>query len=224
MTSTTCPAQDLDGQLGGIVSDNSDGNDDLDAVDLQNFSGYNFLGGAHGAVQSNTIDLSGFSADDLPTLYFTYLLDTENVNADDNPSGFNADGLDDVMRDSLRVMVAGEDGVWRLVATNNFADSINGRVWDDSRGNVHEYDPVGSNGYTSISQQRFVQELFDDDVFRQARIDLGPWAGQENVRIRFDFSTAGESRPDQSEIHALAGDRIVDNHQLTIRGSCPTGW
>jgi hypothetical protein len=193
----------------------------LDAEDMQGFRGYNFLGGSHGSIQSNILDLSGFSADDLPTLYFTYLLDSENVNADDNPGGFNDGGLDDVMRDSLRVSVVGEDGIWRLVATNNMADSINGRIWEDSRGNVHEYDPVGSNSYTDAESQRFVQELFDDDVFRQARIDLGPWAGQRDVRIRFEFSTAGEARPDQSEIHALRGEAIRDAHRLTIQGVMP---
>ncbi|TWU60075.1 Matrixin [Rubripirellula tenax] len=205
-----------------IVSGDSDGNNDLDADDLQGFTGYNFIGGAHGSVRSNTLDLSGFSSDDLPTLYFTYLLNSENVNADDNPQGnFNAAGLDDVMRDSLRVMVAGEDGIWRLVATNNMDDNINNRVWDDSRGNVHEYDPVGSNGYTDVGDQRFVQELFDGDTFRQARIDLGFWAGQENVQIRFEFSTAGEARPDQSEIQALPGDQIVNGHILTLTGLMP---
>lgn len=201
----------------GGVFDNT-----LDAEDLQGIQGYNVLGGAHGSIHSNSLDLSTFSAEDLPTLYFTYLLDSENTNADDNPAGgFNDGGLDDVMRDSLRVSVAGEDGVWHLVATNNMDDSINGRRWEDIRDNEHEYDPSGSNGYTDVEAQRFVQELFDDDVFRQARIDLGPWAGQEDVRIRFEFSTAGESRPDQSEIHALPGEKIGDGHLLTISGQMP---
>ncbi|MFG0263137.1 MAG: DVUA0089 family protein, partial [Novipirellula sp. JB048] len=194
----------------------------LDADDLQGFSGYNFLGGAHGSVQSNSLDLTGFSAADQPKLYFTYLLDTENTNADTNVSGgFNDAGLDDVMRDSLRVMIAGDDGQWQLVATNNFADSINNRVWDEIRGARHEYDPVGSRGYTNVFEQRFVQELFDGDQFRQARIDLGPWAGQEDVKIRFEFSTAGESRPDQSEIHALPGHKLTDGQTLIISGQMP---
>ncbi|TWU43841.1 hypothetical protein Q31b_13730 [Novipirellula aureliae] len=193
-----------------------------DAADLQDFSGYNFLGGAHGSVQSNTLDLSGMSAADLPMLYFTYLLDSENVNADSNvQGGSNRAGLDDVMRDSLRVMVAGDDGQWQLVATNNMDDSIDGRIWDDERGAVHEYDPEGSQGYTNVFEQRFVQELFDDDEFRQARIDLGPWAGQENVRIRFEFTTAGEARPDQSEIQAIRGDLIVDGQTIQVSGAMP---
>ncbi len=211
----------LDGDGDGRVSDNSDGNNDLDADDLQGFSGYNFLGGAHGSVQSNSLDLTGFSADDQPKLYFTYLLDTENTNADDNVTSFSDAGLDDVMRDSLRVMIAGDDGQWQLVATNNFDDTINNRVWDDVRGATHEYDPVGSQGYTDVFAQRFVQELFDDNVFRQARIDLGPWAGQQDVKIRFEFSTAGEARPDQSEIQALPGHKLTDGQTLTVSGNMP---
>ncbi|WP_372717777.1 DVUA0089 family protein [Novipirellula sp.] len=211
----------LDQDGDGRVSDNSDSNDDLDADDLQGFSGYNFLGGAHGSVQSNTLDLSGFSAADLPTLYFTYLLDSENTNADNNVTTNSDAGLDDVMRDSLRVMVAGDDGQWQLVATNNFDDAINNRVWDDIRGADHEYDPIGSNGYTNVFQQRFVQELFDDDVFRQARIDLGPWAGQQDVKIRFEFSTAGEARPDQSEIQAIFGHKLTDGQTLVVSGEMP---
>ncbi|WP_173405146.1 Ig-like domain-containing protein, partial [Novipirellula maiorica] len=211
----------LDQDGDGRVSDNSDGNNDLDADDLQGFSGYNFLGGAHGSVQSNSLDLSGFSANDLPMLYFTYLLDSENTNADTNVTTNSDAGLDDVMRDSLRVMVAGDDGQWQLVATNNFDDSINNRVWDDIRGPDHEYDPIGSQGYTNVFEQRFVQELFDDDVFRQARIDLGPWAGQEDVKIRFEFSTAGEARPDQSEIQAIAGYKLSDGQTLVVSGEMP---
>lgn len=206
---------------GGIVSDESDDSADLDGVDLQGFSGYNFLGGAHGSVQSNVIDLSGISAEDQPNLYFTYLLDTENTNADDDAASFNAAGLDDVARDTLRVTVAGEDGVWRLVATNNIVGDIEGRIWEDSRASNHEYDPFGSVGYTEVTNQRFVQELFDGDGFRQARIDLGPWAGQENVRIRFEFSTAGEARPDQSEVFALPGVEIADGQTISISGLMP---
>ena len=197
----------------------------LDAEDLQGIQGYNALGGAHGAVQSNSLDLSGFSAGDLPTLYFTYLLDSENVNArdnNDNPANFSDANLDNVMRDSFRVSVAGSDGIWRLVATNNIDDSLNNRIWEDTRDSViHEYDPQGSNDYTDVESQRFVQELFDDDVFRQARIDLGPWAGDEDVRIRFEFNTAGEARPDQSEVHASRGERIADGHVLTLAGQMP---
>ena len=200
------------------------------ANELTGFSGYNFLGGAHGSVQGDSIDLSGISAADLPMLYFTYILDSErtnaNADADGDGSTLSNGGLDAVMRDSLRVYVAGVDNDWALVATNNMADSIDDRVWNDSRlqdsgaDRLHEYDPVVS-GYTNVGQQRFVQELFDDNVFRQARIDLGPWAGQDDVKIRFEFSTAGETRPDQTELQLVSGNRVVDGQFFKLEGLLP---
>ena len=86
-----------------------------------------------------------------------------------------------------------------------------------------EYDPVGSRGYTNVFTQTFVQELFDDSANRQARIDLGPWAGEKNVQIRIDFTTAGEARPDQTEINLLEGYQIADGHELALTGSMPNG-
>lgn len=193
--------------------------DELDASDLQNIVGYNFLGGAHGSVQSNSIDLSGMVAEDLPTLYFTYLLDTEQRNSGDLSK------KDQRMRDSLRVFVAGDDGQWSLVATNNFDDD----VYDSDPTNRFDWAPTnatreyesGNSRYTSLLDGLFVQQLFDGTDFRQARVDLGPWAGDEEVKIRFEFSTAGESRPDQSEIFASPGQLIADGHQVIISGLMP---
>ncbi len=189
--------------LSNNVHDNN-----LDASDLQNVVGYNYLGGANGVVQSNSIDLTGFVSQDLPTLYFNYLLDTENANGG-------------TMRDSLRVFVAGDDGIWRLVATNNFNNNNAGAVdWATDTSN-QEYESSNSHYGDDTNDRRFVQQLFDTPGFRQARIDLGPWAGQENVRIRFDFSTAGEAPPDQSEIFANPGDKITDGHTITLTGLMP---
>ena len=182
----------------------------LAASDLQNFSGYNFLGGAHGTVQSNALDLSGFSSDDLPTLYFTYLLDTENVNTNLGDASVSA-------RDTLRVYVSGSDGQWALVATNNVVGNIAGRNFNST---IDEFGPDVS-GYTDLSTQVFVQELFDGEGFRQARIDLGPWAGDEDVTIRYEFSTAGETRPDQTEIYAVDADQILDGDTIELSGEMP---
>jgi hypothetical protein len=87
------------------------------ANQTQGFSGYNFPGGAYGVVESNPISLAGVSADDLPMLYFTYRLSSDNTNADLSQVGSNP------MRDSFRVYAAGDDNVWRLVATNNVNDT-----------------------------------------------------------------------------------------------------
>jgi len=71
---------------------------------------YDFPGGAQGSMVSNEFSLKGYSAADRPTLYFSYWLDTENVNG-------TLFGLP--MRDALRVFVADNDGDWQLLTTNN---------------------------------------------------------------------------------------------------------
>jgi VCBS repeat-containing protein/parallel beta-helix repeat protein len=187
-----------------------------------NANDYDFLGGGHGSVQLDPIDLSGFTADDLPTFYFDYRLHSDDLNV--NP---------DLSADTLRVSVAGDDGVWKMVATNNMNDGPAGRVWQTggsatqtgarSPNGLAEYDPEGSRGYTNVFTQTFVQELFDDSADRQARIDLGPWAGDESVQIRIDVTTAGEARPDQTEINLLPGYQIADGHQISLTGLMPTG-
>ncbi len=113
------------------------------------------------------------------------------------------------MRDSLRVYVAGDDNVWRMVATNNMTQTAANREFGD--GQLDRYEQTdGQSLYSDGPTQTMVQELFDDGTsFRQARIDLGRFAGNENVRLRFEFSTAGEARPDQSEIRAVEGYKIL---------------
>jgi parallel beta-helix repeat protein/VCBS repeat-containing protein len=198
-----------------------------------NGNDFDFLGGGHGSVQLDPIDLSGFGADDLPTFYFDYRLHSDDRN-DVNPNTVLVPGgASDDPADTLRVSIAGDDGVWRMVATNNMTDGPAGRVWQTggsatttggpSPNAPVEYDPAGSRGYTNVFTQTFVQELFDDSVDRQARIDLGPWAGDENVQIRIDFTTAGEARPDQTEINLLPGYQVADGHQLTLTGRMPNG-
>ena len=154
-------------------------------------------GGSHGTIISQPIDLEGYSSADKPTLYFNYLLEVE----DD----------DDYLRavrtqnDSFRVFGSGDDGEWQLLATNNDYRQL---PFSD------EYDHFND---TQIP----VQELFDSAVgetaqWRQARVDLGPLAGNENVRIRFDFSTSGSMRSHHGSIDfvAVPGDEVVDNEEL----------
>ena len=78
-------------------------------------------------MESQTVDLRGFSSTDLPTLYFNYYLNTQNSNSANN------DG-DVQMQDAFRVYAAGDDGQWKLITTNNSAKS-----GDYSDGN-DEYD------------------------------------------------------------------------------------
>ncbi len=79
---------------------------------------YNFPGGAKGAVESNTINLAGYSASDRPMLYFNYFLQSDNV---DSISDFAPD------QDAFRVYVITDDGVHHLLATNNNAKGPSAR-------------------------------------------------------------------------------------------------
>ncbi len=166
---------------------------------------YDFPGGAAGAIESQSFDLSGLSEGDLPTLYFNYRFDTENANA----ALPLAQSQTDYMRDALRVYVSGEDGQWILAATNNSTRGVGSL--DD------EFDPF-------LTGNEDVQELFDNNgQWRQARIPLDAFAGQANVRLRIEFSTAGGfgfglEGGKGPELRMLSGDRLTDGQIVTIGG------
>ena len=109
-----------DGDFNHLSTASLEPQNGLDADDMQGFMGYNFIGGAHGSIQSNPLDLRGISSEELPHLYFTYQLDSEGRNT----TGTAADLATNPMRDSLRVYVGDQNGDWTLVATNNFDDSV----------------------------------------------------------------------------------------------------
>jgi hypothetical protein len=101
----------------------------------------NVPAGATGALTSNPFSLKGYSAEDLPTLYFNYF--------------FNASSAD-----TFRVLVREASGATTVVARNNaFGQTTN------------LFTTLGTN-------------------WRQARVDLSPFAGQENLRLVFDYIDA----------------------------------
>ncbi|MCY2986728.1 MAG: Ig-like domain-containing protein [Planctomycetota bacterium] len=159
--------QSYGGQLGVL---NTAWQDDLTSnPNIRN--NFNVPGGAFGRLVTNSIDLSQWRAADRPTFYFTYFLD------DGSPAGGAPRGST-TMRDSARVFASSDHGItWTLVATNNAAlgAELPAFLADDSTYN-------GSP----------VQQLYPTANWRQARIDLSNWAGQADVRFRFDFSTAGK--------------------------------
>lgn len=170
---------------------------------------YNFPGGASGAMESANFSLAGIGAADLPTLYFTYRFDTEQA-ASDLSLG---DTANDYMRDALRIYASGDDGQWILVATNNDPTPAgsNAGPFDD------ELDPA-------ISGNPDVQRLFDNNgQWRQARVPLNLFAGQQNVRLRIEFATAGSfgyglSGGKGPEIRTVAGSELQDGETLFING------
>ncbi|MBU6175533.1 MAG: hypothetical protein KGQ60_17125, partial [Planctomycetes bacterium] len=190
---------------------------------------YDFPGGAKGSVISDPINLSNYSPADKPYLYFNYYLQTENANAN-NPGDSN------FMKDAFRVFASEPNGTWRLLATNN-------SDYDASRltGQRDEFDypfeediPRALAGLPLQALNRQVSELFDAGAafngqtapnnWRQARIDLSRFAGQKDLRLRFDFSTAGSAVIAQggTELVAIAGSEMplsAAQRRFTISGT-----
>ena len=171
------------------------------------------VGGMQGAVESEPFSLVGYSPSDTPVVYYNYFVDTQNKNH-----------LAE-MQDSVRTYLSGEDGVWHLLATNNSA-----------RGAIDEYDPESLALTTFASPQDIldkyslqadVQEHFDINdggapvSWRQARIDISPFAGLDNLRLRFEVSTGGDfglgdARFAGQQLRLLPGNRYRDGQTFTV--------
>lgn len=170
---------------------------------------YNFPGGALGSLVSGEFSLAGSVADDRPTLYFNYFLNTENHGGSDVTTDVN-----DPFRDGARVYASRDGGVtWELVATNNSrlsgADPTVGSERAELPGFLSHLSDAGLNSQTPRQQNhQIVQELMDNTgQWRQARIDLSTFAGEESVQLRFDFTTAGAMRdPSLGTIDASFGE------------------
>lgn len=86
---------------------------------------------------------------------------------------------------------------WQLLATNNSSRSSS----DTQDAELPNFISTSSK-ISTLTNQR-VQELFDTASWRQARVDVGSLAGQANIRLRFDFSTAGEFDATQTTADAI---------------------
>ena len=136
--------------------------------DLGGDGNYDLLGGARGTLETDAFSLADVGANDKPTLYFNYFLETEQANGA-------------LARDTARVYVTTDGGQsYTLVATNNTSGL-----------ELPDFLSVSGNGQDAGPGSRTTQELFDANEWRQARIDLSEFAGQGSVRLRFDFSTSG---------------------------------
>lgn len=189
---------------------------------------YDYAGGAHGTLITEDFSLQGYDAADLPVLYFNYFSDTDNVNGD-------------LARDTLRVFIAGDDGNWQQLATNN--NAILGGTVDDEFDRTDKETleqravttPTTASGATTT-----VQQIWDNTgSWRQVRIDLSKFAGMDNLKLRFDFSTGGQVNiggvavtqidpndpnppavsqfsADTSEIRALDSNKHVDGEIFSV--------
>jgi len=178
---------------------------------------YNLAGGAHGALESNPIDLTGYAPDDQIMLYFSYYLETENSNSS------LADALN--MQDAFRVYGYGPNGNWILLGTNNSANSNDTNVVGQFTTLTDEYDTPVSGYQDALGRSYRTQELFDQAAaggsWRQARINLAPLAGMQDARLRFEFSTSGDFRTGDPlrggiELTGVSGDRIKAGDSFSL--------
>lgn len=153
---------------------------------------YDFAGGAHGELLSNTFSLEGYSSADLPTFYFNYFLETDS------------DGVRQ-LEDSLRVYLVDDAGTEYLLSTNSDSSTA---------ATVNPNLPLSD---ALVLDQ--AQETFDNTgTWRQARIALDDFAGFKDLKLRFEFSTSGSLEFGQAQLQAVAGDAISDGDRFRISG------
>ena len=94
-------------------------------------------------------------------------------------------------------------------------------------GTANENRDTNFDGVSDTNSGQWFQLAFtDSNVFtnqgwRQARIPLGAFAGRENLRLRFDFSTSGEMNVGDllttgEEIRTVAGQYVTDGQFIRI--------
>jgi hypothetical protein len=184
-------------------------------------------GGAFGAFESTLLDLSSYSSSDQPVMYFNYNLRTENATANNDGNIFG-DGSQTAFLDSFRVYGAGEDGQWVLLTTNNSAGFVDNSYADGQLfPPFSEYDVPRNGNQDPYGKSYISSSAFDNQGWRQARVELGSLAGERDVKIRFEFNSGGDFRTNDPlrggiELSAVPGDRIMDGNTFTVSNATTT--
>ena len=135
-------------------------------IDSGAYLTYDLPGGAYGTFSTTTFSLDGYSEQDKPTLYFNYYAETGGSND----------------WDGLRVYISSDGAKWDLVSTNTDTNDGGRRIYG-----LHQ------EMETPTVPTRIVDEIVDSGgAWRQARVDLSRYAGQDDLRLRFDVSTASD--------------------------------
>ena len=150
---------------------------------------FNVPGGARGAIETNPFSLQQYSSADKPTLYYNYFAANDGNN------------------DRLRVYVITEDGAQHLVTSNTLARGAD--VDDD------EFDDPAEEGQYDDNIDVTVQQAFDNTgSWRQARVDLGNFAGMENLQLRVEYSTAGTTLSSSDALRTVSGKILANSVNL----------
>ncbi|TWU00863.1 GEVED domain-containing protein [Stieleria varia] len=172
------------------------------------FGTYNFPGGAKGVLNSNEFSLEDYAAADEPVLYFNYFLNTDGVDSEPFDQDLFAED-----QDNLRVYVVQSDGTAHLLASNNAARGLG--LGDD------EFDdPIPQADGTYLDDVDIkVQQLFDNTgTWRQARVELGDFAGQKGLTLRVEYSTGGTTQTTSPTLRAVSPDNLIDGAAFVVGG------
>ena len=116
-------------------------------------------------------------------------------------------------QDTLRVYLVDADGVNHLLATNNEA-----RGQFDNDDEFDDPTPV-ANGVYNDNVDVKVQQLYDNTgTWRQARVDLGDFAGQRNLTLRVEFSSAGTTLSSSDSLRTVNPDQLVNGAAFFVNG------
>lgn len=136
---------------------------------------YNIPGGAKGNIITESFSLQGYAASLKPTLYFNYLQDSPH---------------------NVWVSISTDNGAtWQPIAGNGDGTTraqFVGRYLSNISPSINDPKPAFiSASITDAPNNPYqdVQHLWDDNTWRQARIDLSEYANLPNLRVQFNFST-----------------------------------
>jgi hypothetical protein len=210
---------------------------------------YDHLGGAKGSIVTNPFSLEGYDAANDPFVYFNYFMVTEEGQGQGATPGrdtfrvFVADDSREDGRGQWHLLASSQNrevglGALDVDPMDNILINVQplfDNTWQDVP--FLQGTPPGRNGvrdpfpYPDTPNLRPFDPLgtpwpeFDPPlnetkgVWRQARISLKDFAGSGELRLRFDFSTAGSfdiGKTAGSELRAIAGNRLRDGDTFTI--------
>ena len=171
------------------------------------YSTYNMPGGAEGQLVSTTsFSLKGYTAADVPTLYFNYFLSTNESTT------FN----------TARAYVSPDGGTtWDLVATNTDWDSLTEQSAVANEGGVHLID--NTSEYTGWRQAVVNLGAFagDDDILLKFTFDTGNDLQQPDKT--YLNGLAPDESPGARAEQQLRG-LLHRRHHRRLRGTGPTDY
>ncbi|MFM7929804.1 MAG: hypothetical protein ACKO9Q_19025, partial [Pirellula sp.] len=145
-----------------------------------------------------------------------------------NDGNIFGDGAGQAFMDSFRVYGAGEDGQWVLLTTNNSAGYVDQNYAEGVPFPPYsEYDVPRNGNQDAFGRSFITSSAFDNQGWRQARVNLGPLAGKRDVKIRFEFNSGGDFRTNDPtrggyELSAIPGERIADGSTFQITSATST--